>query len=349
MAATEGWCNVQLGQVESRRPAFHDAHNIWPIGFKSTLRSDDGTIFIFKILDSIDLNCSRKNEFADDMPVFAVEVRHPRENLKTLPQSCISGTLEKEEFFDTSLSRLWAQVSSKYGQHLSAKDRFFGFDSADLQKIIEGLEGAADCEDYEFIEMRLQLSRDCAGLESTAASMPNDNKHTQKTKIEIQPPDPQVCLTQTSAGVRVQYCFQPKADGAHPKTESIWIPASAQREGKAGGSRWLLYLCDGTLLKMRSCDPRLRLAPAKGRSPTKHLWAGLAISQTLTAVPESAVDVLELAGMMLSFRLVEMRLATGLDEAIRFCALLIRPFEQFKPWNIAPRGSLPRRVTASWT
>ena len=135
----QAWCVVSLGKIESRRPAFHDAHNIWPIGYVSVLKKKKYK-FIFEILDSEEIMRKSERKFPSDSPVFKIAF-----------QLTGKGTAI-DEFFSETVPGLWTQVSSKYSTLLSENDRFFGLDTS--QQRIERLEGASDCEDYEFIAHR---------------------------------------------------------------------------------------------------------------------------------------------------------------------------------------------------
>jgi hypothetical protein len=301
--ASNSWLVLDIGKIEAVRPAFHDARNIWPIGYKSVMSCSDGTTFVFEILDSVVLNRSTECKFVNDIPVFKLKVQ-PRNEAACSSNSVDDSTAGIDEFLGTSMSSLWAQIPSRYEQFL--QDKLFGFDSLDVQKRIEGLEGASECEDYEFINTRYQLSRDSKEkIEIETITPPYEKSQLDKKPHRLR--GPMAWPMQPSAEVQIRYSLQPKTEDCDhgPNSVSIWLPAHAEKVGKAGGTRWLLELYDGTFLKMRPGDPRLRLATSKTRNHMKSKWAGAigcVESDALVSVPRSVVDVLELTGMMLSFR-----------------------------------------------
>jgi hypothetical protein len=145
------WSVLSLGKIDSLRPCFHDAYHIWPIGYKVSWSEAAGASIIFEILDSNYLKVPLTpvtHQFPKDAPVFKVEyILNTKFGAKS------------EEFYSISVSNVWEQLSSRAGDLLSGVDDSFGLESLQIQLSIENLDGASECEDYEFLARRSNLNR----------------------------------------------------------------------------------------------------------------------------------------------------------------------------------------------
>ena len=340
------WSVLSLGKVDSQRPYFHDAYHIWPIGYKVSWSDSAGSSFNFEILDG--KNLSKNNHllhkqtppytqlFPTDAPVFKAE------------HILITKSGDKsEDFYGLSASDVWAQLSLKHACLLSGVDNSFGLESPEIQLRIENLDGASECEDYEFLNQRSNLiredeighSRKCPRTSSGPARAQR-NYHTSdgcNQDSDTCPSDwpsfsnltrgTPMCAVGGPAEVLVRYTQQgcgerdqlATSQGQHADEETedfdLWIPATARRIGKSGGARAYISLCDGTTFKMRLGDARLRWNPDNSKCASRQL-AGLAAATMEEAerVPEIAVEMIELVAMLHAFRsawLVSARLMTS--------------------------------------